>query len=138
MAALYALTCVDKRGKVLLGNAMQNRIGQASAMGRDASHQLDALAYGHRRGRRKPQELERRDAQRISHARLEVTAAQVGVEKGVDGSGRTDAPQSESGCQRAVSGSKARHRGRGAQQVTRAGIPAPHVGENVRSCYAGG
>ena len=127
-----------KRGKVLLGNAMQHRIGQASAMGRDASHKLDALAYGNGRRRSKPQELECRDSQCVSHARLEVAAAQVGVEKGIDSPGCADAPQSEPGCQRAVSGSKARHRRGGAQQVARAGIPAPHVGEDVRSCYTGG
>ena len=74
----------------------------------------------------------------IQHILEWTIGRMVGYRVQVDGSGRTDAPQSESGCQRAVSGSKARHRGRGAQQVTRAGIPAPHVGENVRSCYAGG
>ncbi len=134
---LHALARAGKRREVLLGHTVQHRVGKPGAVGRDTPHQLDALAYGHGRRRRKPQELERRDAQRISHARLEVTAAQVGVEKGVDGSGRTDAPQSEPGCQRAVRRRKSRHRRGGAQQVARAGIPAPHVGEDVRSCYAG-
>ena len=107
---LHALARAGKRREVLLGHAVQHRVGKPGAVGRDTPHQLDALAYSHVRGRREPQELERRDAQGVSHARLEVAAAQVGVEKRVDGPRRANAPQGKPGCERAVRRRKARNR----------------------------